>query len=57
LHGYGSNAKAFHYLWKSVTDTMGFVLLTPQGDTRTENAMMGLDMDYQNQKKKNSLQY
>ncbi len=37
LHGYGSNAMAFHDLWKSVTDTMGFVLLTPQGDLSVEN--------------------
>ncbi|MCK5148169.1 hypothetical protein KAR48_15545 [bacterium] len=36
LHGYGSNATAFHELWKSVTDSLGFVLLTPQGDERTE---------------------
>ena len=37
LHGYGSNAMAFHDLFKSVTDTMGFVLLTPQGDLSVEN--------------------
>ncbi|MEJ2627973.1 MAG: PHB depolymerase family esterase [bacterium] len=37
LHGYGSNALAFHDLWKTVTDTMGFVLLTPQGDVSVEN--------------------
>jgi phospholipase/carboxylesterase len=33
LHGGGDNMVAFHDLWKSVTDTMGFVLLTPQGDS------------------------
>jgi phospholipase/carboxylesterase len=32
LHGGGDNAAAFHDLWKSVTDSMGFVLLTPQGE-------------------------
>ncbi len=32
LHGYGANAAAFHDLWKPVTDSLGFVLLTPQGD-------------------------
>ncbi len=37
LHGYGSNAPAFHDLWKTVTDTQGFVLLTPQGDVSVEN--------------------
>jgi poly(3-hydroxybutyrate) depolymerase len=33
LHGGGDNMTAFHDLWKSVTDSMGFVLLTPQGDS------------------------
>lgn len=37
LHGYGSNAMAFHDLWKSLTDTTGFVLLIPQGDLSVEN--------------------
>ncbi|MBN1996474.1 hypothetical protein JW935_02905 [candidate division KSB1 bacterium] len=32
LHGSGSDAKTFHDLWKSVTDSLGFVLLTPQGE-------------------------
>ncbi len=32
LHGYGDNAEAFHDLWKPVTDSLGFVLLTPQGE-------------------------
>ncbi len=32
LHGGGSNAAAFHDLWKPVTDSLGFVLLTPQGE-------------------------
>jgi len=36
LHGYGDNAAAFHDLWKSVTDSLGFVLLTPQGEERTQ---------------------
>ena len=36
LHGSGSNAAAFHDLWKTVTDTSGFVLLTPQGEEKTE---------------------
>lgn len=39
LHGYGSNAAAFHDLWKSVTDTSGFVLLTPQAENRTEEGI------------------
>ena len=34
LHGGGDNAAAFHDFWKSVTDTLGFVLLTPQGEER-----------------------
>ena len=32
LHGGGDNMAAFHDLWKSATDSLGFVLLTPQGD-------------------------
>lgn len=36
LHGHGDNAAAFHDLWKSVTDSLGFVLLTPQGEERTQ---------------------
>jgi alpha-beta hydrolase superfamily lysophospholipase len=36
LHGYGDNAAAFHDLWKSVTDSLGFVLLTPQGEERAQ---------------------
>ena len=32
LHGDGSNAAAFHDLWKPVTDSLGMVLLTPQGE-------------------------
>ncbi len=36
LHGSGSNSAAFHNLWKSTTDPLGFVLLTPQGDSMTE---------------------
>ena len=36
LHGHGSNAAAFHHLWKPVTDSLGFVLVTPQGDCPTE---------------------
>ena len=36
LHGYGDNAAAFHDLWKSATDSLGFVLLTPQGEERTK---------------------
>jgi len=34
LHGYGDNAEAFHDLWKPVTDSLGFVLLTPQGENK-----------------------
>jgi len=36
LHGYGDHAAAFHDLWKSVTDSLGFVLLTPQGEERMQ---------------------
>ena len=35
LHGSGSNTIAFHDLWKSTTDMLGFVLLTPQGESKT----------------------
>jgi len=34
LHGYGDNAEALHDLWKPVTDSLGFVLLTPQGEIK-----------------------
>ena len=33
LHGYGSNAAAFHDLWKPATDSLNIILLTPQGET------------------------
>jgi len=36
LHGHGDTAAAFHDLWKSVTDSLGFVLLTPQGEERAK---------------------
>jgi len=36
LHGHGDTAAAFHDLWKSVTDSLGFVLLTPQGEERAQ---------------------
>ena len=39
LHGYGSNSAAFHDLWKSSTDTLGYVLLTPQGENKTEEGI------------------
>ena len=39
LHGDGSNAEAFHDLWKSVTDTLGFVLLVPQGENNIESGI------------------
>ena len=39
LHGHGSNAAAFHDLWKSVTDSLGFVLLTPQGENRAAEGL------------------
>ena len=32
LHGSGSHAMAFFELWKPVADSLGFILLTPQGD-------------------------
>jgi len=37
LHGNGSNADAFHDLWKPVTGDMGFILLTPQGENVFED--------------------
>jgi predicted esterase len=39
LHGHGSNSPAFHDLWKSTADTLGYVLLTPQGENRTEEGI------------------
>ncbi|MBN2410690.1 dienelactone hydrolase family protein [candidate division KSB1 bacterium] len=39
LHGGGSNATAFHDLWKSTTDSLGFVLLTPRGDVENETGI------------------
>jgi predicted esterase len=42
LHGDGSNAVAFHYLWKPVTDSAGFVLLTPQGENFTPDIFNGI---------------
>jgi predicted esterase len=39
LHGGGSNAVAFHDLWKSTTDSLGFVLLTPRGDAGDETGI------------------
>ena len=36
MHGYGSNAEAFHDIWKPVTDSLGFVLLTPRGQKKIE---------------------
>jgi len=36
LHGHGGSAAAFHDLWKPVTDSLGFVLVTPQGDCPTD---------------------
>lgn len=38
LHGHGDIAPAFHELWKPVCDSMGMILLTPQG---TEPAEIG----------------
>jgi poly(3-hydroxybutyrate) depolymerase len=35
LHGYGGHAVEFHDLWKPVTDSLGFVLVTPQGENQT----------------------
>lgn len=41
LHGHGDVAAAFHELWRPVTDSMGFVLLTPQGDVPVSGAGWG----------------
>jgi predicted esterase len=38
LHGHGDIAPAFHDLWKPVCDSLGMILLTPQG---TESAEIG----------------
>jgi phospholipase/carboxylesterase len=35
LHGYGSGAEPFHTLWKQVTSSTGYVLVTPQGEEPT----------------------
>jgi poly(3-hydroxybutyrate) depolymerase len=39
LHGGGSNAIAFHDLWRPVTQSNGFVLATPQGGERAPDGM------------------
>jgi len=36
LHGYGGHAAEFHDLWKTITDSLGFVLVTPQGENQTK---------------------
>ena len=35
LHGYGSGAEPFHALWKQVTSSTGYVLVSPQGEEPT----------------------
>ncbi|MBU0984446.1 MAG: dienelactone hydrolase family protein [candidate division Zixibacteria bacterium] len=37
LHGHGSRAAAFHDLWKPVTDSLGMILVTPQGEESVAN--------------------
>ncbi len=39
LHGGGGYAAEFHDLWKSAADSFGMILLTPQGEIRSENGM------------------
>jgi phospholipase/carboxylesterase len=39
LHGYGSSAARFHTVWHEAAATSGFVLLTPQGEERTEEGV------------------
>ncbi len=38
LHGHGDVATAIHDLWKPVTDSLGFILLSLQGEKRVEGA-------------------
>lgn len=39
LHGYGSSARRFHLLWHEAAATSGFILVTPQGEDRTEEGI------------------
>lgn len=39
LHGGGSNAIAFHDLWRPITQSNGYLLATPQGEERGLNGM------------------
>jgi predicted esterase len=39
LHGYGSSARRFHLLWHEAAATLGYVLVTPQGEDRTEEGV------------------
>jgi predicted esterase len=39
LHGYGSSAARFHLIWREAAATSGFVLITPQGEDRTEEGI------------------
>lgn len=38
LHGLGENAEAFGEIWKPTTDSLGFVLLSVQGETPISDA-------------------
>ena len=37
LHGHGGNAAAFHDLWRSTADSLGLVLVTPQGEAPVQS--------------------
>lgn len=39
LHGYGSNPEAFSELWKPAADSLGVILLAPQGDDSTDEGI------------------
>ena len=39
LHGYGSSARRFHLVWHEAAATSGFILVTPQGEDRTEEGI------------------
>ena len=39
LHGYGSNPEAFAELWKPAADSLGVILIAPQGDKETEEGI------------------
>ena len=39
LHGYGSNMEAFNEIWKPATDSLGVIILSPQGNYKTKEGI------------------